>query len=198
MMDDMLDDIEEVENTLPRVLVVLAEGAEESEAVIVIDILRRAGIETVIAGLNGEGPVLCSRKVRIMAETALSAVTGRIDAIILPGGAEGARRLASSEAVGELLRNGVRNGKTIAAICAAPLALVSHQIFAGKQMTCHPSVASRIGQHGKLVQQPVVEDGQLVTSQGLGTAIQFAVTLVRRIMGDVRAAEVERGLTLPR
>ena len=198
MMDDMIDDIEEVENTLPRVLVVLAEGAEESEAVIVIDILRRSGLETVIAGLNGEGPVLCSRKVRIMAEVALSAVTGRIDAIILPGGAEGARRLASSEAVGELLRNGVRNGKIIAAICAAPLALVSHQIFAGKQMTCHPSVASRIGAHGKLVQQPVVEDGQLVTSQGLGTAIQFAVTLVRRIMGDVRAAEVERGLTLPR
>ena len=198
MMDDMIDDIEEVENTLPRVLVVLAEGAEESEAVIVIDILRRSGLETVIAGLNGEGPVLCSRKVRIMAEVALSAVTGRIDAIILPGGAEGARRLASSEAVGELLRNGVRNGKIIAAICAAPLALVSHQIFAGKQMTCHPSVASRIGMHGKLVQQPVVEDGQLVTSQGLGTAIQFALTLVRRIMGDVRAAEVERGLTLPR
>lgn len=92
----------------------------------------------------------------------------------------------------------MRNGKIIAAICAAPLALVSHQIFAGKQMTCHPSVASRIGAHGKLVQQPVVEDGQLVTSQGLGTAIQFALTLVRRIMGDVRAAEVERGLTLPR
>lgn len=197
-MDDMIDDIEEVENTLPRALVVLAEGAEESEAVIVIDLLRRGGIDTVIAGLNGEGPVLCGRKVRIWAETALSAVTGRIDAIILPGGPEGARRLASSEAVGELLRNGARNGKIIGAICAAPLALVSHQIFAGKHMTCHPSVASRIGTHGKLVQQAVVEDGQLVTSQGLGTAILFALTLVRRIMGDVRAAEVERGLTLPR
>lgn len=198
MMDDMIDDIEEVESTLPRALVVLAEGAEESEAVIVIDILRRAGIETVVAGLNGEGPVLCSRKVRIMAETALSAVSGRIDAIVLPGGAEGARRLASSEAVGELLRSGVSNGKLIAAICAAPLALVAHQVFAGKSMTCHPSVASRIAMHGKLIQQPVVEDGQLVTSQGLGTAILFAVTLVRRIMGDVRAAEVERGLTMPR
>lgn len=198
MMDDMIDDIEEVENTLPRVVVVLAEGAEESEAVIVIDILRRGGIETVIAGLNGEGPVLCGRKVRIVADMALSAVSGRVDAIILPGGAEGARRLASSEAIGELLRDAVRNGKLIGAICAAPLALVSHQIFAGKQMTCHPSVASRIGMHGKLVQQPVVEDGQLITSQGLGTAIWFALTLVRRIAGDVRAAEVERGLTIPR
>lgn len=198
MMDDMIDDIEEVESTLPRALVILAEGAEESEAVIVIDILRRGGIDVVVAGLDGDGPVLCSRKVRIVVDTALSAVTGRIDAIVLPGGAEGARRLASSPAVGEQLRGAVNNGRLVGAICAAPLALVSHQVFAGKAMTSHPSVASRILAHGKLVQQPVVEDGILVTSQGLGTAIWFALTLVRRLMGDVRAAEVERGLTMPR
>jgi len=198
MTDDMLDDIEEVESTIPRVLVILAEGAEESEAVIAIDVLRRSGLDVVVAGLNGDGPVLCSRKVRIVVDTALSAFTGRLDAVVLPGGAEGARRLASSEAVGDQLRAAVNNGRLVGAICAAPLALVSHQVFAGKAMTCHPSVASRIAMHGKLVQQPVVEDGILVTSQGLGTAIHFAVTLVRRLMGDVRAAEVERGLTLPR
>ena len=71
-------------------------------------------------------------------------------------------------------------------------------MFAGKQMTCHPSVASRISMHGKLVQAPVVEDGILITSQGPGTAFLFALTLVRRMAGDTRAAEVERGLTLPR
>lgn len=198
MTDDLIDDIEEVESTLPRALVVLAEGAEEAEAVVIVDILRRGGIETVLAGLNGDGPVLCSRKVRIVAETPLSAVTGRFDAIILPGGAEGARRLASSELVGERLRHAVSENWVVGAICAAPLALQAHHVFAGKSMTCHPSVASRIAMYGKLVQKPVVEDGQLVTSQGLGTAILFALTLVRRIMGDVRAADVERGLTLPR
>lgn len=195
----MIEDIEEVEETtLPRVLVILAEGAEEAEAVVIVDILRRAGIDTVLAGLDGDGPVLCSRKIRIVTEVALSAVTGRFDAIVLPGGAEGARRLASSEAVGERLRSAVSEGQIVGAICAAPLALHAHHVFAGKSMTCHPSVASRIAMYGNLVQQPVVEDGNLVTSQGLGTAFLFGLMLVRKIMGDVRASAVERGLTLPR
>lgn len=198
MMDDMIDDIEEVENSLPRALVILAEGAEEAEAVIIVDILRRGGIDTVLAGLNGDAPIVCGRKMRLIPDVALSAHNTKFDALILPGGAEGARRLAGSEAVGELLRHAANNGKLVGAICAAPLALEKHQVFAGKQLTCHPSVASRLALYGKLVQQPVVEDGLLVTSQGLGTAILFGLTLVRRLMGDVRAAEVERGLTLPR
>jgi protein DJ-1 len=198
MMDDMLDDIEEVENSLPRALVILAEGAEEAETVVVVDILRRGGIETVVAGLNGDGPITCGRKMRLIPDVALSAQSTKFDALVLPGGPEGARRLASSEVVGELLRYAANNGKVVGAICAAPLALEKHQVFAGKQLTCHPSVASRLALYGKVVQAPVVEDGLLVTSQGLGTAILFAITLVRRLMGDVRAAEVERGLTLPR
>lgn len=197
MTEDMIEDIE-VESTIPRALVILAEGAEEAEAVIVVDILRRGGIDVVFAGLNGDGPVLCSRKMRLVPDVALSAVTGHFQAIVLPGGAEGARRLASSEAVGERLRHAVTDGLIVGAICAAPLAFQAHHVFAGKSMTSHPSVASRIAQYGKLVQKPVVEDGQLVTSQGLGTAILFGLTLVRRILGDVRAADVERGLTLPR
>jgi DJ-1 family protein len=196
-MEDLIEDIE-IESTIPRALVILAEGAEEAEAVIVVDILRRGGIDVIFAGLNGEGPVLCSRKTRIVAEVALSQVTERYEALVLPGGAEGARRLASSEAVGERLRHAVTDNLIVGAICAAPLALQSHHVFAGKSMTCHPSVASRIAMYGNLVQKPVVEDGQLVTSQGLGTAFLFGLTLVRRIMGDVRAADVERGLTLPR
>lgn len=196
-MEDFIEDIE-IESTIPRALVILAEGAEEAEAVIVVDILRRGGIDVVFAGLNGEGPVLCSRKTRIVADVALSAVTGRYEALVLPGGAEGARRLASSETVGERLRHAVTDNLIVGAICAAPLALQAHHVFAGKSMTCHPSVASRIAMYGNLVQKPVVEDGQLVTSQGLGTAFLFGLTLVRRIMGDVRAADVERGLTLPR
>jgi protein DJ-1 len=195
-MEDM--EIDDIEGSLPRALVILAEGAEEAEAVVIVDILRRGGIDVVFAGLNGEGPVLCSRKMRIVTEIALSAVTGRFDAIVLPGGAEGARRLASSEAVGERLRAAVQDGQIVGAICAAPLALQAHHVFAGKAMTCHPSVASRIAQYGKLVQKPVVEDGPLVTSQGLGTAFLFGLTLIRKIMGDTRASEVERGLTLPR
>jgi len=194
--DDILDDVEEVETSLPRVLVILAEGAEEAETVIIVDVLRRANIETVLAGLNGDAPVLLSRKMRIVPDIALASVTGSFDIIVLPGGAEGARRLAQSELVGDRLRKQAGEGKLVAAICAGPLAFISHQVFAGKSMTCHPSVASRIAMYGKLVQQPLVEDGNLITSQGPGTAFLFALTLVHKLVGQPRTGDVERGLIL--
>ena len=197
--DDMIDEVEEVEEvvaTIPRALVILAEGAEEAEAVIIVDVLRRAGLETVFASLGGEAVVQCSRKVRIATDSPLASVTGNFDVVILPGGAEGARRLCASEAVGERLRSQSREGRLVAAICAAPLAFQSHQVFAGRTMTCHPSVASRIAMYGKLERAAVVEDGNLITSQGPGTAFMFALAVVRRVMGEPRAAEVERGLVL--
>lgn len=194
--DDILDDVEEVETSLPRVLVILAEGAEEAEVVIIVDVLRRANIETVLAGLNGDAPVLASRKIRIVPDVALANVTGSFDIIVLPGGAEGARRLGASEMVGERLRKHASEGKWVGAICAAPLALMSHQLFAGRSMTSHPSVASRIAMYGKLVNQPLVEDGNLITSQGPGTAFLFALTLVHKLLGQPRTGDVERGLVL--
>ncbi len=195
--DDMIAEIEDLEPALPRALVILAEGAEEAEAVITVDVLRRAGIETVIAAL-GEGVVQCSRKVRIASDVPLAAVTGNFDALVLPGGAEGARRLCASELVGERLKAASRDNRLVAAICAAPLAFQAHQVFAGRAMTCHPTVASRIAMHGKLEAGTVVEDGNLITSQGPGTSFQFALAIVRRVVGEPRAAEVERGLVLPR
>ncbi len=196
--DDMIAEVEEIETTLPRALVILAEGAEEAEAVIIVDVLRRAGIETVFAALDGDGVVQCSRKVRILTDSPLSAVTGSFEVLILPGGAEGARRLCASEQVGERLRAHSGEGKLVAAICAAPLAFQAHHVFSGRSMTCHPSVASRIAMYGKLERATVVEDGNLITSQGPGTSFHFALAIVRRVVGEPRAAEVERGLVLPR
>ena len=192
----MITEIEEVETTMPRALVVLAEGAEEAEAVIIVDVLRRAGLETVLAALDGESVVQCSRKIRIVTDALLASVTGSFDVIVLPGGAEGARRLCASEPLGALLRSHSGEGKLVAAICAAPLALQAHQVFAGRVMTCHPTVASRIAMHGQLEQSPVVEDGNLITGQGPGAAFVFALAVVRRVMGEPRAAQVERGLIL--
>jgi DJ-1 family protein len=195
--DDMIEEIEDLEPALPRALVILAEGAEEAEAVIIVDVLRRAGIDTVFAAL-GEGVVQCSRKVRIATDVPLAAVTGNFEALVLPGGAEGARRLCASELVGERLRAHSRDNRLVAAICAAPLAFQAHQVFAGRAMTCHPTVASRIAMYGKLERGNVVEDGNLITSQGPGTSFLFALAIVRRVVGEPRAAEVERGLVLPR
>jgi protein DJ-1 len=186
----------------PRALVILAEGAEEMEATIVVDVLRRAEIDVVVAGLDGADPVRCSRGVRIVPDTALANVKdakdakGVFDAIVLPGGKGGADKLAASSAVGDLLRAQVEAGRTVAAICAAPIALRSHGVFAGKRMTCHPSVNDVVSAHGDLVEEAVVEDGQLVTSRGPGTAFLFALALVERLRGAEVAAKVKAPMML--
>ena len=100
--------------------------------------------------------------------------------------------------MGERLRTHQKDGRIVAAICAAPLAFQAHQVFAGRSMTCSPTVASRIAMYGKLERGAVVEDGNLITSQGPGTSFLFALAIVRRVVGEPRAAEVERGLVLPR
>jgi protein DJ-1 len=181
----------------PRALVVLAEGAEEMEAVIVVDVLRRAEVEVVLAGLDGEAPVRCSRGVRIAPDVALSGLSGDVDALVLPGGKGGADRLAASPVVGELLRAQAASGRLVAAICAAPIALAAHGVFAGRRMTCHPSVNDVVAAHGRLAEEPVVEDGQLVTSRGPGTAFLFALALVARLRGPDVAAKVRAPMMLP-
>lgn len=181
----------------PRALVILAEGAEEMETTIIVDVLRRAEVEVVLAGLDGPGPVRCSRGVRLVPDVDLSAVTGDFDVVVLPGGKGGADRLAGAPAVGERLHAQAQAGRLVAAICAAPIALASHGLFQGRRMTCHPSVNDVVSAHGALVARPVVEDGQLVTSQGPGTAMAFALALVARLRGEEIAAKVRAPMMLP-
>lgn len=181
----------------PRALVILAEGAEEMEATIVIDVLRRAEVEVVVAGLDGLEPVRCSRGVRLVPDAALASLGGGgFDVVVLPGGKGGADRLACSAAVGERLRAQAEAGRVVAAICAAPIALAAHGLFKGKRMACHPSVNDVVAAHGELVASPVVEDGQLVTSQGPGTAFAFALALVTRLRGAEVAAKVRAPMML--
>lgn len=182
---------------MARALVLLAQGAEEMEVTITVDVLRRGGVEVVLGGLDGPGPVRCSRGVQIVPDAALHAAAGPWDAVILPGGAEGARRLAESPAVGELLRAQEAAGRTTAAICAAPTALVRHNVYSGHELTCYPSFGDVVGAHGKLASRPVVVDRSLVTSQGPGTAFDFALALVERLAGHETARKVREGMLLP-
>jgi protein DJ-1 len=186
------------ETTPPRALVILAEGAEEMEATIAVDVLRRAEIEVVLAGLDGADPVRCSRGMRVVPDTSLAEVGGAdFDVIVLPGGKGGAERLAGSAAVGDLLRAQVAAGRTVAAICAAPIALRTHGVFEGSRMTCHPSVNEVVGGHGRLTAGAVVADGQLITSQGPGTAFLFALSIVERLKGPDVAEKVRGPMMLP-
>lgn len=167
------------------------------ETTVVVDVLRRAEVEVVLAGLDGPEPVRCSRGVRIVPDAALSAVTGDFDVVVLPGGKGGADRLAGSPVVGQRLHDQAQAGRMVAAICAAPMALAVHGLFQGRRMACHPSVNDVVSAHGELVSSPVVEDGQLVTSQGPGTALLFALALVARLRGEDVAAKVRAPMMLP-
>src|SRR5262249_44991002 len=136
--------------SMAKALVILAQGAEEMEATICVDVLRRGGIEVVLAGLDGDGPVVCSRGVRIVPDVALSAAKGPFDVIVLPPGAGGARRLAESAAVGNLLRAQEAAGRAAAAICAAPIALAKHNVYAGHKLTSYPTFQEVAAEHGTL------------------------------------------------
>jgi len=178
---------------MPKVLVPLAQGCEEIEAVTIIDILRRAGIEVVSAGLNDQ-PVRASRGVILLPDTTLdAALQHSFDMIVLPGGQPGANNLKADARIIALLQEMASQGKYIAAICAAPSVLASVGLLDSKQATSFPGV---LNPFPKVKQQhtAIVEDGKLITSRGPGTAMDFALTLVERLTGKEKRLAVEAGL----
>jgi len=154
------------------------------EVTITVDVLRRGGVDVVLAGLDGRDPVSCSRGVRILPDLALAEVQGAFDVIVLPGGLEGTDRFCASAELGGLLKAQEQQGGWIAAVCAAPKALVAHGIGGGKAMTSHPSVQEVVAAHGKLSSARVVRSDRLITSQGPGTAFEFALALVAELVGQ--------------
>ncbi len=181
----------------PTVLIPLAEGAEEIEVVVPADVLRRAGAEVTIAGLAGGEAVRCSRGIRLVPDRALG--TGeQADLVVLPGGTAGARALAADPRVLELLRRQEAAERGIAAICAAPIALVAAGTGRGRTLTSHPSVRAEVeGFAGRYAEEAVAEDGLFVTARGPAASFAFAFALVRRLFGPEKALEVERPMMPP-
>lgn len=179
-------------------LVLLAAGAEEMETTIVVDVLRRAQVHVVLAGVDGAEPVVCSRGVRIVPDQALADVSGEFDVVVLPGGAKGAEQLATSTLVNAWLRAQSERAGLIAAICAAPLALLAHGIALGSTITSHPSVRQRLANDYTLSDERVVALPGLITSQGPGTSFEFALRVVATLLGDAAAEAVAGPMVLPR
>ncbi len=184
---------------MATVLVPLATGFEEIEAITVVDLLRRAGIEVVTAGLE-PGPVRASRGVVVVPDALLEEVLERsFDMIVLPGGLPGADHLEADERVRTLLRRTADAGRYVAAICAAPKVLASSGLLAEHQATAYPGVLDALAVPGMTYRPdlPVVRDGQVVTSRGPGTAMDFALALVELLAGADKRREVEAGLQRP-
>jgi 4-methyl-5(b-hydroxyethyl)-thiazole monophosphate biosynthesis len=183
---------------MARVLVPLAQGCEELEAVTVIDLLRRAGIEVVTAGL-ADGPVRASRGVVLLPDTTLDRVVDEdFDMVVLPGGLPGADHLDADPRVRRLLRRMADAGRYTAAICAAPKVLASAGLLDSRRATAYPGVLDRLNlPRTQVLQDAVVTDGHVVTSRGPGTAMDFALELIERLLGRPKREEVERPLVRP-
>lgn len=178
---------------MPRAVVVLAEGFEEIEAVTPIDVLRRAGVEVVTAGLSGKR-VQGSHGIAVEADTTLDAAPS-CDVLVLPGGMPGSDNLGKSEAVQALVRKTHAAGKHVAAICAAPaLALGATGVLDGRRATCYPGLEKHFGPRVTRVEDRVVVDGKVVTSRGPGTALEFSLALVEQLVSKQKADELRKGL----
>jgi protein deglycase len=182
---------------MARTLVPLAQGCEELEAITVIDLLRRAGVEVVSAGLDAR-PVRASRGVVLIPDTTLDEVmSDSFDMIVLPGGLPGADNLDQDARIHTLLQRMNRDGKYTAAICAAPKVLASAGLLRGRKATGYPGVLEKTGQSAiDIGLEAVVRDGTVITSRGPGTAMDFALELIELLVGDAKRLEVERALAL--
>ncbi|XP_065335458.1 Parkinson disease protein 7 homolog [Cloeon dipterum] len=179
-------------------IVLLAEGAEEMEVITPVDTLRRAGVKVTLAGLAGSEPVKCSRDVLVVPDEALESAAGKgpFDVVILPGGLKGAQNLLESAAVGELIQKQEAEGRIVAAICAAPNALKQHGVGKGKKITSYPTSQEKLEKGGEYtyLQDRVVVDGNIITSRGPGTALEFSLAIVEALVGKDKAQEVANGM----
>ncbi len=175
------------------VLIPLAIGFEEIEAIVIVDLLRRAGVTVTTAGLI-EGPIEASRKTRHLADTTLEKVKdGLFDAIVLPGGQPGTTHLKEDRRLLECLVRHHKEGKWIAAICAAPTVLWAAGLLEGREVTSHPGVKDQFA-GARYSEERVVVDGSIITSRGPGTTFEFAYVLIEKLCGREKMEEVNLGV----
>lgn len=177
-----------------RVLCLLGPGFEEIEVTAPIDLLRRAGAEVVMASVPGDLHLTGRCGITLHADAALADVLNQeFDLLLIPGG-PGVKELRADGRPARLARAFADSGKLVAAICAAPTILGDAGLLADRRYTAHFSVNEELPQ--ALSGREVVEDGNLITSRGAGTALSFGLALVRRLFGDAKAQEVARAIML--
>lgn len=173
-----------------NVLIFLADGFELVEAMTPLDLLRRAGARVTMVGLNNDAAVTSSNGVVLHADTTLAALEEVTpDLIILPGGMPGASNLRASIRVCDMVTAAVRDGKAVAAICAAPMILGELGLLKGLRATCFPGFEDRL-EGARLANERVVRDGNIVTAAGMGVSLAFAAELVSLLYGENKAKEL--------
>ena len=176
---------------MKNILVVIAPGFEEIETITIVDILRRAGARVTL-GATVKGILKGSRGIKIEPDELLDNVLEKdFDLICLPGGQPGTDNLKNDERIEKILKQMQQDDKYIAAICAAPTVLQKAGILKGKSITCHPSIKSNFDSY---IQDRVVVDDKVITSQSPGTAMEFSLKLVEILFGSERLKKVNDGV----
>ncbi|HML73084.1 MAG TPA: DJ-1/PfpI family protein [Anaerohalosphaeraceae bacterium] len=176
---------------MAKVLVPIADGIEELESVTIIDVLRRAGAQVTVASVSTALQVTASRKTKLVADAMIQDCAGMtFDAIILPGGMPGAEHLRDSAPLIELLKQQVLAGRLYGAICASPaVVLARHGFLKGRKATCYPSMETQLPDASAAAKRVVI-DHHCITSQGPGTAMDFALAVVEALFGAERRRQV--------
>lgn len=180
---------------MPRVLIPLAPGFEELEAISLSNILRRAGVEVLTAGLH-PGSVCASRGTVVVPDTSLEQVMHEdFDLVVLPGGLPGADNLRDDPRIIHLLQRTHAAGRLVGAICAAPKVLAQAGLLRGRRAAHYPGALNAVELEGvEDSAQAIEQDGRVLTSRGPGTAMDFALALVEQLMGEEKRREVEQAL----
>ena len=179
---------------MPKVAVLFAEGFEEIEAVAVVDVLRRAGIEVLMTGVAAR-QVTGSHQIMVTTDVLLADLPPDLDAIVLPGGMPGSANLAGNPDVVKRVRACHEAGKIVAAICAAPLVLAAAGLTAGRRYTCFPGVEKKIPT-GTCTGRRVEVDGRLITASAAGTAVEFGLRLAVALGRGAEAAQLRQGMQI--
>ena len=172
----------------------MADGCEEIEGLTVVDIVRRAKMEIVMISITGKREVTSSHQVTFLTDALAAEVDyDTLDGIVLPGGMPGTLNLQADETVNKVIRQFAAEGKLVCAICAAPSVLGAAGILEGKCATCHPGFEEKLT-GARVEEKEVVVDGNVITSRGMGTAIPFALEIVRYFADDETVEQVRKGL----
>lgn len=177
---------------MAKTVLFLAEGFEEIEALTVVDLLRRAGIECVTASISGDASVKGSHDITVMADTTFAkAPIDEADMLILPGGGLGTQNLKACEPLADKLRAFDSAGKLLSAICAAPTVLGELGLLKGRRACCYPGCEDGLV-GAEVSTDEVTVDGHITTSRGMGTAIPFGLAIIERFQGAQAAADMAK------
>ncbi len=175
--------------------ILLADGCEEIEALTVVDVMRRAKLEIRMISITGELMIHGSRKIQFLAEQLFEDTDfDALDGIVLPGGMPGTNHLKEHDGVNQLIKKYAAEQKLVAAICAAPSVLGAAGLLEGKEATCHPGFESALTGAEVVTGVTVVQSGNIITSRGMGTAIDFALAIVRYLSDEATVYEVKKHL----